>query len=475
MLKYIVCLVLLIPLNPCFSADKAHLSISTNESSINRKQQIRKILDYLKKEDQTTKRVVRNTDENMTEKELEKLIANRNRDIRKKWEIVLGEPEYNAYIRDLFQKEDFALWMTESPDPLFYAIHSGNMEMVRFFSKPEGIFNLFEKRYGSLPWLFTTKVQNKKQQIRKVLDYLKKEDQTKKRMVRNIDKNMTERELEKLIANRNHEIHKKWEIVLGDPKYNAYVKDLFQKEDFALWMAKSPDPLFSAIQSGSIEMVRFFSKPEGIFNLFMQRHMYFPWGVAIIIQNIEVIKFYLNNYSTDITMKDAQLLNVFHYVFLGASANGHKDKKKEIAELFFEKRYFSRISHLLNEPNNTGATTFDYLLRDTSIVNMEAIMEQFLINGAVPLQLAPILLDEELKDDLEKGFRYDIYKNRRIIKTDPKKDAEYYIVHGIKAEDYTEEGKKIKQKIVSNIRAYQCNRSILNNKPKNNPARISQL
>ena len=86
-----------------------------------------------------------------------------------------------------------------------------------------------------------------------------------------------------------------------------------------------------------------------------------------------------------------------------------------------------KISHLLNETNDTGATPFDYFLRDTSIQEMQTIMHLFLDNGAVPIQLAHIFLQKELEDDLDKEIKKEIYKDKRIIETDDKDKKKSYI------------------------------------------------
>ena len=216
---------------------------------------------------------------------------------------------------------------------------------------------------------------NKKQQIRHALNYLRTEDQIKdsiknQKLVEGIDETLKEKEKEKVererIKYRINKAHKSWEVVLGDPKYNVYVKAIFQEGDFILWKAQSPDPLYFAIKFKNIEMVKFFSKLEWMLDPFIKRHEYPPWGYAIMTQNMEIIRFYLDNYLDLIsTFKDARGLNIFHYIFMDIERKKNEDKKDKISELLFEEKYFSRISHLLNETNGTGATVFDFILRDT--------------------------------------------------------------------------------------------------------------
>ena len=203
------------------------------------------------------------------------------------------------------------------------------------FSETERLFNVKdspESKTQEKLSIYTNWDLYKRQEIQKALDYLKREDQTKKQM--GIYDHLSEGDKARTIDKNNRILYGKWKTVLADPKYNDYVKDIFQKEGFALWMAQSPEPLSFSIHNRNIEMVRFFSKPKGIFDQFMERYTYSPLGVAIIIQDMEIIKFYLDNHLVDMTRKDAQGLNIFHYIFIGLG------KKGEILNLLFEEKYF---------------------------------------------------------------------------------------------------------------------------------------
>ena len=139
-----------------------------------------------------------------------------------------------------------------------------------------------------------------------------------------------------------------------------------------------------------------------------------------MFQNMEMLKFYLDNYPEDVKRKDSQHLSLFHYIFIGSRTNSStKNKKDEILRLLFEDRYFSNISHLLNEVNDIDATAFDYFLRDDSIgrkSQIEIIMDKFLHNGAVPVQLAHIFLeDKSEEDDLDREMRDEIYIQKGIV------------------------------------------------------------
>ena len=268
------------------------------------------------------------------------------------------------------------------------------------FSEPEGLSNIkdsSESKTQEKLSIHTNWDLYNKQEIQDALDYLKTEDQIKKQM--EIYDHLSEEDKERAIDKNKRIIYGKWKIVLADPKYNDYVKDIFQKENFALWMAQSPEPLYFAIHNRNIEMVRLFSKPKGIFDQFMKRYTYSPVGVAIIIQDMEIIIFYLDNHLVDMTRKDAQGLHIFHYPFIGFHRKG---KQGKILDLLFKKKYFPKISHLLNEPNNTNSTAFDHFLKDDIGKKMnKGIMEQFLDKGAVPLQHVHLFLQQELKDDLD--------------------------------------------------------------------------
>ena len=302
----------------------------------------------------------------------------------------------------------------------------------------------------------------KRQEIQGALDYLKTEDHIKKQM--EIYDHLSEEDKAKAIDKNNRILYGKWKAILADPKYNDYVKDSFQKAGFALWIAQSPEPLFFAIHFGNIEMVRFFSKPKGIFERFMEKYKYSPWGMAIIFQNMEMIKLYLDDYPEDVKKKDSQHLNLFHYIFLGATAETeNRDyKKDQISELLFGERYFLNISHLLNEVNDTDSTAFDYFLRDDFIGGKnqtKIIMDKFLYNGAVPVQLAHIFLGEKLEeDDLDREMRDEIYIRKGIVRIHYEKENG----ETIKKIFYTGKGKKIKEKIIANIKSYHCKKAVSN-------------
>ena len=352
MLKYMICFLILLSLTPCFSETKnlsevkdsseskteLPSSIYTNEDSINKKQRIREALYHLKIEEQNG-----NMHKDLSEKERGEILRNKNEETHKRWEVIFSDQKYNKYVKNLFRTKIFSLWMTQSPELLFYANQFGNIEMVEFFSKPVGIFNLFKKKYGYLPQSFVIAAQDKKKKIPELLHHLKKEEQREEQQreeqVRNMYKDLSEEKRREIWNSKNKVAQQKWEVILADPEYNDYVKNLFQSKDFAVWMTQSPEPLFYAIQFGNIEMVEFFSQPVGIFNLFMKKYRYLPWGFASNIQNIEVIKFYLDNYLMNVAMKDEQLLNIFHYPFFGTNV---KEKKHKIIKLLFEDRYFSK-------------------------------------------------------------------------------------------------------------------------------------
>ena len=151
-IKYIICFIVLIYIFPCFSEVEKFSSINTKGTThifgmfINangvypdKGQEIRDVLYYLKeKGEQEIKQL--SPYDNLSQEDRKEMINKRNHAIHKKWKVVLGDPEYNIYVQGIFQEEDFSLWMTQSPVPLFFAIQHRNIEMVKFFSKPKGIF-----------------------------------------------------------------------------------------------------------------------------------------------------------------------------------------------------------------------------------------------------------------------------------------------------------------------------------------------
>ena len=91
---------------------------------------------------------------------------------------------------------------------------------------------------------------------------------------------------------------------------------------------------------------------------------------------------------------------------------------------------------------------------------MERFMERFMDKGAVPLQFAHLFLQRELKDDLDIVVKYETYQSKRMIKSHEEIGEDEY--KRIKETDYTDNGKKLEQRIISNIKAYYCKRAVSN-------------
>ena len=213
----------------------------------------------------------------------------------------------------------------------------------------------------------------------------------------------------------------KWQFVF-EPEHNTYLKKLFESKKFSLWTWQDMELLFAAIQSRNPEMVRFLSERKGAVRRFTERYKYPPLFLAMIAQNVKVIELYLNHPDTDLNIRDSSNNNMFHYIFLGLGQGHNKNKKSEIIKLLFEEGYFIKISQLLNAPNDTPATAFDYFLRDDIFSDSEVgkIIDQFLEKGAVPIQLDFIFLREKMKDELEATIKRSIYEKKKLTKDNRK-------------------------------------------------------
>ncbi len=234
---------------------------------------------------------------------------------------------------------------------------------------------------------------------------------------------------------------KKWKIVFGDSKHNSYAQDLLKSKKFSLWAQHDLNPLFFAMQFENMDMVKFLSEKEDVFSRFKERYKEPILFHAIMVQNLEIIEFFLNHPEIDLTDKDSSQDNIFHFIFLGPY---HKNMKAEVVQLLFQEKYFSKISHLLNEPNGAGSTAFDYFLRDQSRYSeSQIIMRHFLEKGALPTQMYPIFLNEEELDQDWKDIKLKVYKSK-----------------GIKESNFKEE----KGQILSHVQAYQesCRKAVLN-------------
>ena len=120
---------------------------------------------------------------------------------------------------------------------------------------------------------------------------------------------------------------------------------------------------------------------------------------SIIIQNVEIIEFFLDHSDTDLSAKDVLGNNVFHIVFFGSRV---AKERKRILDLLFKEEHFTKISHLLNEKNKDGQTALDLLYREHIYgKNMGGSYElqRFIDKGAeVTLDLVQLFKSDKITD-----------------------------------------------------------------------------
>ena len=208
--------------------------------------------------------------------------------------------------------------------------------------------------------------QKKKDIIYSVLSHLMKEAQIEKPVKEDEEDEENPRGIAKKrkVGDKYYSSQEEWQVVFGEQEYNDYVKKLFRSKEFSSWIKQDIEPLFFAIHFRNEEMVRFLSKRKGIIHQFKRIYTYPALFAGIINEDLKIIKFFFNHPETNLSDKDSSNSNMFHYIFFGLGYPIKIHKKSETTALLFNKKYFAKISHLLNEVNNWGATPFDYFLRD---------------------------------------------------------------------------------------------------------------
>ena len=185
----------------------------------------------------------------------------------------------------------------------------------------------------------------------------------------------------------------KWESVFN-VNNSSYIKQVFEEDPKLLaWIGKNAESLFFAIKFNNMEMVRFFDEKK-IGNLLREETLFNPLQFAIIVQRLEIIKFFLDKPETDLRHRNIWGDNIFHAVFLGGDNKRDKSCASKIAilELLFHADYFHQISHLLNAPNHQNETPLDFALKDAKSSSGKELVKLLRKKGALfnPLQSAII-------------------------------------------------------------------------------------
>ena len=147
-------------------------------------------------------------------------------------------------------------------------------------------------------------------------------------------------------------------------KNNPYLKELFLI-DLRLfdWIEESPEPLYAAISSGNLDMIKFFAE-YGKISLIREGAKFGPLQFSIIAQKPAIEGFFLNHPATDFNQKSVWGDNLFHSVFLGF----HKVRvtRSQLLELLLHPDHFPKVEHLLNIPNDSNETVLDSAYNDNS-------------------------------------------------------------------------------------------------------------
>ena len=174
------------------------------------------------------------------------------------------------------------------------------------------------------------------------------------------DKQSKETENSEGTGRSNRKTDPRWRTVL-DLRHNSYVKTLFQNEDkLKNWMKRNPELIFRAIQLDNFEMIQFFTEEGRMINAARELTHFSPLHFSIIACRFNSIKFFLDHPEIDLRQKSVWGDNIFHIVFL----SGNQEEKLKIINLLFQSEYFSKISDLLNTPNDHNETPLDFYRRN---------------------------------------------------------------------------------------------------------------
>lgn len=156
-----------------------------------------------------------------------------------------------------------------------------------------------------------------------------------------------------------------WETVFNE-RNNSYVQTLFENDiNLQEWIKRSPEVLFNAIQSENLEMLQFFVEKGAAINVARESALFSPLHYAIITRKkLGIITFLLDHPKINLRQTNVWGDNIFHIIFLGGVSG--QTSKYRILQLLFQEKYFSKISDLLNTPNNHKETALDFAWKDES-------------------------------------------------------------------------------------------------------------
>ena len=172
---------------------------------------------------------------------------------------------------------------------------------------------------------------------------------------------------------------------------SSYVKTLFQNDPTLMeWIKRDPELLFLAIYFSNIDMIQFFVENSQMINVPIESTHFIPFHSAIISRRQSIIEYFLNHPETNLTQKNVWGDNAFHIVFLSGNQYGIEEKGKgekkmnhfDTLNLLFQPKYFSRMPHLLNTPNDDNETVLDFVQRD-EVPNKKDIIQLLRYKGAL--------------------------------------------------------------------------------------------
>ena len=178
--------------------------------------------------------------------------------------------------------------------------------------------------------------------------------------------------------------------------------ETYDQELIGLFESTLPVSRFHlAVKSKDIDKVKSLAETENI-NA-RDSESLTPFLVSVMIYNSEIVKFFLSHPNTDLLATDILDNNVFHILFFDPPDNiEQRRKRKQVLDLLLKEEYFTKISNLLGELNESEHTALDLLYREYigENINNSYELQQLINKGAeASLDLVHLFKSEDVTDN----------------------------------------------------------------------------
>lgn len=143
-----------------------------------------------------------------------------------------------------------------------------------------------------------------------------------------------------------------------DKQNNPYLKDLFKNDErLSSWIREDPHMLYCSLRFANMDMTQFFAENGSMGP--QDPLIPNPLFAALVLQNIEAIKFFINHPGINLDEVNEHGDYIFHFVFLGSLVGFER-----VFQVLFHEDFFPKISHLLDKPSRFDKTAYDLALQD---------------------------------------------------------------------------------------------------------------